>query len=63
MDPLPRLLIPSTTGSHAVQMGVVLPITAMRLDDHDGTALEDAATDTTEDIVQAPDPTAHERTQ
>jgi PhoPQ-activated pathogenicity-related protein len=44
-------------------MGVVLPMTAMRLDDHDVTALEVLATDTAEAIIQALDPTAYERTQ
>ena len=46
-----------------MQMGVVLPITAMRLDDHDVAAFEGAATDPTEAIIQALDPTAYEGTQ
>src|SRR5215470_5825146 len=54
MDPWLRLLIPAATGGDDVQMGVVLPITAMRLDDDDVAAFEGSATDPTEDIIQAP---------
>jgi hypothetical protein len=46
-----------------VQMGVVLPIAAMRLDDDDVAAFEGSATDPAEDIIQTPHPTPHERTQ
>ena len=42
---------------------MLLAIAAMRLDDHDVAALEGAATDPAEAIIQTPDPTAHERTQ
>ena len=63
MDPLPRLRIPSATGGNDVQMGIVLAIAAMRLDDHDVAALEGAATDPAEEIIQTPDPTSHEWTQ
>ena len=63
MDPLLRLLIPAATGGDDVQMGVVLPMAAMRLDDDDVAAFEGSATDPAEDIIQAPHPTTHERTQ
>ena len=41
----------------------VLAMTAMGLDNHDGAAREDAATDPALDIIQTADATAHERTQ
>ena len=63
MDPLAGLRIPSATGGDDVQMGVVLAIAAVRLDDHDIAALEGAATDPAEAIIQAGDPTPHERAQ
>jgi hypothetical protein len=63
MHPLLGLLIPAAAGGHTMQMGVGLPMTAMRLEDQDGAALEGAATDSAEAIVQALDPTAHARTQ
>jgi hypothetical protein len=44
-------------------MRIVLPVAAMRLDDHDIAPLEGAATGPAEDLIQAPHPTAHERTQ
>ena len=63
MHPLLGLLIPSTTGGDDVQMGIVLAITAMGLDDDDVTAFEVRAADPAEDVIQAPHPTAHEWTQ
>src|SRR5215831_10036039 len=63
MDPLLGLLSPSTTGGDEVQMGIVLAIAAMGLDDDDVTAFEVLAADPAEDVIQAPHPTAHERTQ
>ena len=63
MHPLPGLRLPSATGGDDGQMGVVLAIAAMRLDHHDVATLERGATDPTEDIVSAPDPTTHEGTQ
>src|SRR5215475_4458809 len=63
MDPLPGLWIPAATRGNDVQMRVVLPMTAMRLDHHDIAALQGAATDPAEDIIQAPHPTTHARTQ
>ena len=44
-------------------MLMVLAIAPMGLDNHDVTTLEGVATDMAEDIVYAPDPTAHEGTQ
>ena len=44
-------------------MRIIVAIAAMGLDDHDVTTLEGVATDMAEDIVYAPDPTAHEGTQ
>jgi hypothetical protein len=63
MHPLAGLRIPAATGGDDVQMRVVLAIAAMRLDNHNIAALERAATDSAEAIIQTPDPTAHERTQ
>ena len=63
MHPLAGLRIPSATGGDDVQMGVVLAIAAMRLDDHDIAALEGATADSAEAIIQTPAPTAHEWTQ
>ena len=63
MDPLAGLRSPAATRRNHVQMRVVLPLTAMRLDAHDGAALEGAATDPADDVIQALHPTAHERTQ
>ena len=63
MHPLLGLLIPAATGGDDVQVGVVLAITAMRLDDHDVAARKGAATDPGKDIIQTASPTAHERTQ
>ena len=63
MHPLAGLLIPAATRGNAVQMRIVLPIAAMRLDDHDVAAFEGAATDTAEAIIQALHSTAYERTQ
>src|SRR3989442_58017 len=63
MHPLLGLLIPSTTGGDNVQMGIVLAIAAVGLDDHDVAALEGATTDPAKDIIQTADATAHERTQ
>jgi len=63
MHPLSRLLIPSATGSDDVQMGIVLAIAAMRLDDDNVTAFEVLAADTAKAIIYTPAPTPHERTQ
>ena len=61
--PLFGLLIPSTTGGDEVQMGILLAMAAMGLDNHDGAALEGAATDPALDIIQTADAAAQERTQ
>ena len=45
MDPLSGLGIPAATRGHDVQMRVVLPMTAMRLEPPARAALEGAATD------------------
>src|SRR5512134_51273 len=63
MHPLAALAIPAATRGDDGQMRVVLPMAAMRLDHHNVAALERTATDPGEDIIQAPDPTAHERAQ
>ena len=63
VHPLLGLRIPSSTGGDDVQMGIVLAIAAMGLDNHDAAALEGAATDSAKDIIQTADATAHERTQ
>src|SRR5712691_11140555 len=63
MVPLAGWRIPAATRRDHVQMRVVPPIAAMRLDDHNVAALESAATDPAEDVIQAPHPTAHERTK
>jgi len=44
-------------------MLMLLPITAMRLDDHDVPALQGTTTDPAETIIQTLDATAHEGTQ
>ena len=44
-------------------MLMLLAIPAVGLDHDDIAALQGTATDPAEDIIQAPDPTAHERTQ
>src|SRR5262245_53458943 len=63
MHPLLGPLIPSPTGRDDMQMGVVLAIAAMGLNYNDVATLERLATDTAEDIIQAPHPTTHEWTQ
>src|SRR5712691_1761882 len=63
MHPLVGLRIPPTTGGNAVQMRVVLPIAAVRLDNHDVAAFEGATTDTAIEIIQTADATTDERTQ
>ena len=51
MHPLAGLAIPSTTGGNNMQMGIVLPIASVGLDDHDVPPLESTATDPGEDII------------
>ena len=63
MPPLLALRIPSSTGANDMQMGVVLAVAAMGLDNHDIAPFERLATETAPDIIQAPDSTAYERTQ
>src|SRR4029434_27686 len=63
MPPLLALRIPSSTRGNDMQMGVVLAVAAMGLDDHDIAPFERLATETAPDIIQAPDPTAYKRTQ
>jgi hypothetical protein len=63
MAPLASLRIPAATRRDHVQRRVVPPIAARRLDDHDRAAVERAATDPAEDVIQTPHPTAHARTQ
>ena len=55
-------IVASTGGEH-MQMGMILAITPMRMEDHDIAALEWLAFDGAVEIIQALDPTAHERTQ
>ena len=63
MAPLLSLDIPPTTGRNNMEMRVVLPIAAMRLDHDDVATLEGLAADPAKDIIQAGDPTPHERAQ
>jgi len=63
MAPLLGRGILSTTGRNDMQMRVVLAIAPMRLDDHDGTALQAVTTAPAEPIIQTLDATAHEGTQ
>ena len=63
VHPLLGLSIPSPTGGDDVQMGIILAIAAMGLDDQNVAALEGAATDPAIDIIQTADATAHEWTQ
>src|SRR5215470_19275390 len=63
MDPLLRLWLPAATRGNDMQVRVVLTIATMGLDHDDIAALQEPATDQAEDIIQAPHPTPHERTQ
>ena len=63
MDPLLGLPIPAATRRKDMQMRVILPITAMGLDDDDGPAREGLATNPAKEIIQTSDPTAHEAAQ
>src|SRR5215471_21510043 len=63
MDPLLRLRIPAATRRNDMQMRIVASIPAVSLDHDDIAALQGTATDPAEDIIQAPHPTPHERTQ
>ena len=58
-----RLPIIAPTGGDQMQMGMVLPIAAMGVEHHDVAALERLAPDRAVEIIQASDPTAHERAQ
>src|ERR1700745_3340005 len=55
-------IVASTGGEH-MQMGMVLAITPVRMEDHDIATLEWFAFDGGVKIIQALNPTAHERTQ
>src|SRR5262245_55091129 len=55
--------IVASTSSEHMQMGMVLAITPVRMEDHDIAALEWLSFDGAVEIIQALDPTAHERTQ
>src|SRR5262245_8559071 len=55
--------IVASTSSEHMQMGMVLAITPVRMEDHDIAALEWLAFDDAVESIQALDPTAHERTQ
>ena len=61
-DPRAGLRLPAATRRQQVQRRGVRPLTAMRLEAHDGAALEDAATDAADDVLHAPHSTAHART-
>ena len=63
MHPLLGLRIPSPTGGNDVQVGMVLAISTMCLNDHDVAALEGFATDLAKEIIQALDTAFHERTE
>src|SRR5262249_15696830 len=55
--------IVASTGSEHMQMGMVLAITPVRMEDHDIAPLEWLAFDGAVELIQALDPTAHKRTQ
>jgi hypothetical protein len=63
MDPLVAFRFPAAAGGNDIQMGVVFPIAAMGLDDDDVASLDLCATDTAQEIIETPDPTAHEAAQ
>ena len=61
MLPARPLGIIPPAGGEQMQMGVVLPIAAMRVEHRDGAPLECLAPDGAVDIVEALRPAAHER--
>src|SRR5947199_7889227 len=63
MRPAVSQPIVSPTGGEHMQMGMVLAITPVRMEDHDIATLEWLAFNGAVEIIQALDPTAHERTQ
>jgi hypothetical protein len=63
MTSLAGLQLPAAARRNHVEMRVVLPIAAMRLDDDDVAALEGATLNEAEDIIQTAEATAYERTQ
>ena len=63
MLPARALAIIASTGGEHMQMGMVLPIAPMRVEDRDVAALERLALDGAVEIIQALHPTAHERAQ
>src|SRR6266851_9676173 len=63
MLPACSLVIVAPTGGEEMEMGVVLPIAAMRVEDRDVAPPQRLAPDFTIEIIQALPPTAHERAQ
>src|SRR5713226_7991169 len=63
MLPARALGIIAATGGEHMQMGMVLPITPMRVEDRDVAPLERLPLDGAIEIIQALPPTAHERAQ
>src|ERR1044072_7505041 len=63
MLPAGALGIIAPTGGEHMEMGMVLAITPVRMEDHNIAALEWLAFDGAVEIIQALDSTAHERTQ
>src|SRR6266446_1737994 len=63
MLPAFSLVIVAPTGGEEMEMGVVLPIAAMRVEDRDVAPPQRLAPDFTIEIIQALTPAAHERAQ
>ena len=57
------MCIRDSTGGDQMQVRVILPIAAMRVEHRDGTPLERLALDGAIEIIQALRPAAHERAQ
>ena len=63
MFPALPLTIIAPTGRDQMQMGMVLAMTAMRVEHHDRATSEGFASDVARDIIQALGAAAHQRTQ
>ena len=63
MFPAFSLVIVASTGGDQMEMGMVLPIAAMRVEHHKGATPEDLAPDVTIEVVQTLGATPHQRAQ
>ena len=63
MLPARSLALIAPTGGDQMEMGVVLPIAAMRMEHHHRAPSEGCASDCAREIIQTLHPTAHVRTQ